>query len=111
MVEHSFIDLIKDFGSYEIFYSVFELYHKRARVGNCNQIIFEIRTKEQGHNVPHIHACYENKNISISLVDFSVLSGNIPKKQVMIAVKWTKDNIDLLRMKWNEYHRYGIPVI
>ena len=57
------------------------------------------------------HADYEDENISISLVDFSVLAGNIPDKQKKLAIQWTKDHIDFLRAKWNEYHRYRIPVL
>ena len=110
MIKHNFSDIIKDFGSLDFFYPVFGLCNTRAKVGCKKQITFEIRTKEQGHNIPHIHAWYENENISISLVDYSVLAGNIPQKQVNIAVEWTKNNIDMLRMKWNEYHCYNIPV-
>ena len=110
-VEHSFSDLIRDFGSFDFFYPIFELCESRGQVGRCKQIVFEIRTKERGHNTPHLHADYEDENISISLVDFSVLAGNIPDKQKKLAIQWTKDHIDFLRAKWNEYHRYRIPVL
>ena len=110
-VEHDFSDLIRDFGTFTFFYPVFELYEGRGQVGRCKQIIFEIRTKEQGHNTPHIHAHYENENISISLVDFTILAGNIPSKQKNLAVRWVEEHIDFLRSKWNEYHRYTIPVL
>ena len=111
MIEHSFPDIIKDFGSFTFLYPIFNLCEYRARVGEHKQIIFEIRPKENGHNVAHIHAKYENENISISLVDFSVIAGNLPRKQTKSAIQWTKDNIDFLRTKWNEYHRYNIPVL
>ena len=110
-IEHNFSDLIRDFGSFTFFYPIFELCESRGQVGKCKQIVFEIRTKEQGHNTPHLHAHYEDENISISLVDFSVLAGNIPDKQRKLAVEWTREHIDFLRTKWNEYHRYTIPVL
>lgn len=110
-IEHSFNDLINDFNSFTFFYPVFGLREQRGKVGTRGSIIFEIRTKEQGHNTPHLHAHYGNKNISISLIDFSVLAGNIPAKQERIAIEWTKQNIDVLKSKWNEYHRYRITVL
>ncbi len=50
----------------------------RDTVERTHGIRFEIRPKEQGHNVPHCHTSYGGQNISISLVDCSVLAGNIP---------------------------------
>ncbi len=111
-IEHELIDFIRDFKSSPlIFNSIFGLIEQRGRVGSRGSIIFEIRTKEQGHNVPHVHAHYGSDNISISLIDFSVLAGNIPKKQEKVAVEWVKKNINNLKDRWNEYHRYTIPVI
>ena len=76
----------------------------RDTVERTHGIQFEIRPKEQGHNVPHCHACYENQNISISLLDFSVLAGNIPSQKARFAVRWVSDNIDILKPYWNKYH-------
>ncbi len=98
-IEHSFGELINDFNSYNFLYRVFDLHEQRGKVGTRGSIIFEIRTKEQGHNTPHLHAHYGSKNISISLTDFSILAGNIPAKQENIAIEWTKQNIDLLKNK------------
>lgn len=76
----------------------------RRTVEITHGIRFEIRTKEQGHNVPHCHACFENQNISISLVDYSVLAGNVPKNKQPFAVIWIEKNIDVLKRYWNNYH-------
>ena len=76
----------------------------RDTVERTHGIFFEIRPKEQGHNVPHCHACYGNQNISISLRDFSILAGNIPSHKARFAVRWAKDNIDVLKRYWNKYH-------
>lgn len=110
IIEHKFTDIIMDFGCFNFFYPVFDLYDQRGNVGERDGIIFEIRPKESCHNVPHVHAKYQDKNISISLLDYSVLAGNLSKKQQKIAIQWTKDNIDKLKSKWNEYHQYRIPV-
>ncbi|MBQ8615325.1 MAG: DUF4160 domain-containing protein [Clostridia bacterium] len=110
-IEHNFSDLIRDFGSFNFFYPIFNLCEQRARVSQYKQIIFEIRPKEQGHNEPHVHACYENENISISLITFKVIAGNIPPKQQKLAIEWTKNHIDILKNKWLEYHKYLIPVL
>ncbi|GEM_PF-6093047 len=110
MIEHNDIEFYDSFENINLLLKAFEIYSIRAQVGNRGAIIFEIRTKEQGHNTPHLHAKYENKNISISLVDYSVLSGNLHSKQAKIAVEWTRENIDFLKKKWNEYHCYTIPI-
>lgn len=52
---------------------------RRDTVERTHGIRFEIRPKEDGHNVPHCHAHYQGQNVSISLIDCSVLAGNIPK--------------------------------
>lgn len=76
----------------------------RDTVERTHGIRFEIRPKEQGHNVPHCHACFGNQNISISLINFSILAGNIPPQKAQIAVRWVKANIDILRAHWGKYH-------
>ena len=110
-IEHDFRDFIKDFHTLICLYPIFGLSEQRARVGSRGEIIFEIRTKEQGHNVPHIHAYYGSLNISISLIDFRVLAGNIPQKQQKLAIDWVCENFQVLRTKWNQYHKYKIIVI
>ena len=51
-------------------------------------VVIEIRNKEKGHNVSHIHAHYQGENIFVSLIDGSVLTGNILKRNQKIAVTW-----------------------
>lgn len=76
----------------------------RDTVERTHGIAFEIRPKEQGHNVPHCHARYGNQNISISLIDFSILAGNIPSQKAAFAVQWVRVNINILKPHWNKYH-------
>ena len=54
---------------YRIFCDVFDLGEKREKLQILKEgIVIEIRNKEDGHNVPHIHAHYQGENISISLL-------------------------------------------
>ena len=34
-------------------------------------------------------------------IDYSVIAGNLPKKNQNIAVRWVKDNIDYISEHWN----------
>ncbi len=67
-------------------------------------IVFKIYPKEKGHNEPHCHISYQGKNISISLISFNVLEGNLPPKQQTQALDWVKKNIETLKKYWNTYH-------
>lgn len=98
--------VVEDVGFFEIpneikkFYnSVFELYEIRGRVGEIKGIKFDVYTRD--HNPPHVHAKYDKYEISISLIDFKVLVGNIPEKNKNIAIKWVKKNKDMLLNEWN----------
>lgn len=83
-----------------------------AKVGEIKSIIFEIRTKENGHNEPHCHVKYQEQEISISLLEGQrILAGNLNKKQQAQAIKWVEDNIDILKQYWNEYHSTRIKCI
>ena len=95
----------------DFMYNLFEIIEIRARVGNLKSITFEILTKEDGHNIPHVHAEYEKWRISISLLDYSVIAGNMPIKNQNIAIKWVKENITMLQEKWSGYHMFNFPVI
>lgn len=90
---------------YHIFCKVFNLGEKREKLQVLKEgIVIEIRNKEDGHNVPHIHAHYQGENISISLIDGKVLAGNIPKKNQKIAVEWVIKNFEMLRTTWENKH-------
>ncbi|MBQ6493637.1 MAG: DUF4160 domain-containing protein [Erysipelotrichaceae bacterium] len=67
-------------------------------------IVIEIRPKEKGHHVSHIHAHFQGENISISLVDGTVLAGNISKKNEKIAVNYVRSHMDELLNDWTEIH-------
>lgn len=79
---------------------IFEVYEIRERVGEEKGIKFYVYTND--HNPPHVHAIYGKYNISISLIDFKVIVGNIPNKNKKAAIKWVKDNKDKLLGCWND---------
>ncbi len=79
---------------------VFQIMEIRERVGTIRGIKFEVRTREQNHNKPHVHAEYDKYAISIGIEDGEVLAGNLPSSQERKAVRWVKDNKDYLLEKW-----------
>lgn len=92
---------------YQAFCKIFDLMEKREKIAVLKDgIVIETRNKEDGHNLPHVHARYQGDNISISLIDCSILAGNIPKKNQKIAVEWAQKNIEELRKRWA--NKYGI---
>ena len=81
-----------------------EVFSWRDTVERTHGIRFEIRPKENGHNVPHCHASYQGQEISISLLDGEVTAGNIPKQQQRFATTWVKRNLPVLQSCWDKYH-------
>lgn len=111
MITHNLGDFLKDFKCLDIQSAFFGLPEQRVKIGSRGAIIFEVRPREHGHNVPHIHAEYQGQNISISLMDFSVLAGNLPPKLQKSAIEWTKTHYETCKEKWNDYHKYEVPVM
>ncbi len=87
---------IKDF-----IYELFELHEIRARVAVKNGISFNIYT--QDHNPPHVHIKYAEYEIKVSLVDYSVIKGNLPRKKQKEAIAWVKENQMKLLDEWTKY--------
>ena len=82
---------------------VFLIMEIRERVETIRGIKFEVRSREQNHSIPHIHASYDKYDVSISITDGKVLAGNLPKKQQRIAADWVKAHTDELLGKWNSF--------
>ena len=90
---------------YHMLCDVFELMEIRKQIAVLKEgIVIEIRTKEQRHNIPHIHAHYQGENISVSLLDGTVLAGNIPKKNERIAVDYVLSHQNKLLNEWTDIH-------
>ena len=75
----------------------------RQRVGEIKGITFEVRSREQNHSLPHVHASYGEYSISIAIEDGKVLSGNLPKKHEKAAVAWVLTNKKKLLSDWKSY--------
>ena len=85
---------------YEFLKQVFEIYDIRARVGEENGIIFVVHSNEQNHSLPHIHARYNQHEVSISILTGEVLAGNIPQKNLKLAQKWIISHREKLLRDW-----------
>lgn len=79
---------------------VFLIMEIRKRVDRIKEIVFEIRTKENNHRLPHVHARYDKYEISISIHNGEVLAGNLPSKQKRIAIRWVEANRERLLGEW-----------
>lgn len=83
----------------------FEIPFKYAKIVNKEGIVIEVRTKEQGHNIEHCHVTYKDKEVSVSLVDYKILSKtNMNEKEITAVLKCVKENIEILREAWEKYH-------
>ena len=83
--------------------SVFEICEMRGRVGQAGSIKFEVRSKEQNHTIPHVHAVCNEFNISIAIETGEVLTGNLPGKNKKIAVQWVSDHKESLLSTWHSF--------
>lgn len=82
--------------------STFQVMEIRERLATVKGIQFEVRSREQNHNLPHIHASYDKYSISIAISTCEVLAGNLPKSQQRIAVDWVRSHTEDLLGKWNQ---------
>lgn len=80
--------------------NVFEIREIRKSVGRENGVVFEIRTNEQNHSIPHVHASYGEYNISIGIESGTVLAGNLPKKNQKMAISWVISHKEKLLNNW-----------
>ncbi len=52
------------------------------------------------HNLPHIHARYNEFEASISIDDGEVLAGDLPRKQLRLVQAWIELHKDELNADW-----------
>lgn len=67
---------------------IFDYISKRGRVGEENEIKFIIHTSENGHNKPHLHAQYQQKEVVLEIPSGKVITGNINSKKMKLASEW-----------------------
>ena len=76
--------------------AIFEIPITFVKVGQIKSIVFEIKTKENGHNEPHCHVKYQEQEISISLLEgHRILAGNLNKKQQTYSEEDIKSFIEI----------------
>ena len=63
----------------------------------------EMRTKEHGHGIPHVHAVYAGKSMSFDL-SAEALIGDIDRRKKDEARAWIKAHTAFLMAKWKEMH-------
>ena len=58
------------------------------------------------HHPPHFHAKYENFEVKISIIDFSILDGKLPSRVLGFVLEWASlhrkeliDNWELVNQK------------
>ena len=64
-------------------------------------IIIKMYFQQKEHNPPHIHAIYGEYVAVISINDFKVLEGELPKKAISLVMEWMSIHKDELLMMWN----------
>ncbi len=84
---------------------IFTINARKKQVGYSAGITYQIWPKEQGYtNIPHCHALYQGYNISISLLNFSILEGFFPKNKEVEAIEYVKNHVVEIRRQWDDYH-------
>lgn len=76
---------------------IFDYISKRGRVGGGNGIKFIIHTSENGHNKPHLHAQYQQKEVVLEIPSGKVITGNINSKKMKLASEWVVTNEAFLK--------------
>ena len=52
------------------------------------------------HNAPHIHAEYQDESAVYSIIDGTVLAGNLPPKKHKLVVAWIEIHQEDLLVDW-----------
>ena len=73
-------------------------------VGTSDCLTFELRTKENGHNIPHVHVSTKIASLSIAIETGEILaqSGAISGRKIKDAQNWIFQNQDFLKAKWDK---------
>ena len=80
-----------------------------GRIAIYGKMEIFIRSKEQGHNEPHIHVKYKDIEASFSILTGELLAGEFPGKNQRLIKSWILENSEWLCNEWNELSN-GIKV-
>lgn len=62
------------------------------------------------HNSPHFHIKYGDDQALISIIDFALLSGNLPPKALGMVVEWASIHQSELLQNW-DLARNNLPLL
>lgn len=63
-------------------------------------IIYLYFYDDERHKLPHIHAKYQGKDASFSILDGSLLSGELPQAKVRLVQAWIEIHREDLLADW-----------
>lgn len=69
---------------------------------------FEIRFREDNHNMPHFHLSNANESAWLSIPDADIIAGGLQKSQK--AISWSIENMENIVKLWNQCHPEKIVV-
>lgn len=72
-------------------------------------IIIKMYFQQSEHNPPHIHAIYGEYIAAISIIDFTILEGDLSKKAIALVLEWLKINQSELLKMWNTQTFHQLP--
>ncbi len=55
---------------------------------------------DEQHHIPHIHARYQGKKVSVTLDDGRLLTGDFPPRQLRMVQVWVDIHRDELMADW-----------
>jgi hypothetical protein len=69
----------------------------------------QIRMQPREHGVPHFHASYEGRVVSVGIRPIIVLSGSIRSRALGMVLEWASLHQDELESAWNIIMTGGEP--
>lgn len=63
-------------------------------------IIIRMYYAPKEHNPPHIHVYYNEHVVVINIVDFEIIEGEIPTKQLRLVLAWIEIHNEELIANW-----------
>jgi len=67
--------------------------------------LFEVRSKETNHTIPHFHVEKSEYSGSYSISPVNKICGNFKDKYDKYIIKWGEKNKNILIEKWNSFHK------
>jgi len=60
----------------------------------------KIRIFANDHNPPHFHISTPERKVSVRIADFTILAGNLNRRDFEKAIKWASENKNVLENEW-----------